>query len=180
MQSVKFSRLIEFFNAANVYLKDNDERSTVSFALNKLIIFYRKKIEKIQRMWQDEANDTLEDIRVKYCEKDKDGVFKEKVYGEGQNLVIKKVFTGENERKADKEILVASRDLEDYYMNYEVTDIKVHIVDVPPTMDIMWIESFSGFIFKPMSEDELESHYLSQGKKETELISMSNGVHDKH
>lgn len=167
MESLKYSRLIEFFNAANAYIKGNEERSTMTFALNKLIMFYRKKIENIQRDWQDEVNTEVDEIRVKYCEKDKDtGVFKEKTYGEGGNLVIKKVFTADNERKADKEILAKSREIETKWMDYDIIVIKTHIVPIPATLDISWITVFNDFIFDPLNDDDLQKHYLAQSKKD--------------
>lgn len=171
MESLTYRRLLDFFNPANAYLQDNTEHSEVGFGLIKLTSFYRKKIDNIQRNWQEEVNEALEEIRVKYCEKDKDGIFKEKTYGEGEKLVIKKVFTPDNEAKANKEIRLKSREIEEKWMNFIITETKTHIVKVPASIDITWIEAFTDFIFDPMSEDELEKHYLAQGeKKEPELI----------
>lgn len=163
-KTVEFSKLIEFNNAAHAYIKRNpDERSTLTFAINKLLKHYDKPIRNLQNAWQEELNEETEDIRVKYCEKDKDGVFKEKSYGEGEKMVTRKVFTGDNERKANREIKVLNKTKEEEWLNKQVELTKVHIVTpIAPTIDIAFIEAFQGFIFEPMTEEQLEAHYLAQ------------------
>ncbi len=176
-QTVEFQRLTEFNNAGYAYIKANpEERSTVTFALTKLLKHYQKPIERVQKDWQEEVDEQSEDIRVKYCEKDKETqAFKERVYGEGKNLVTRKVFTADNERKANKEIKALNKTMEEKWLKKEIELTKVHIVKpVPATMDILFIEAFKDFIFEPMTEEELEAHYLAQNKKK-ELVP-SNGV----
>lgn len=174
VETMEFSRLIEFNNAGHAYIRKNpDERSTVTFALNKLLKHYEKPLKNLQNEYQEEINEGAEDIRVKYCEKDKEtGAFKEKTYGDGANLVIRKVFTGDNERKANKEIKALNKSLEEKWLNKPIDITKTHILPVPPAMEIGFIAAFEGFIFEPMSDDQLEAHYLAQGKKEP---AQSNG-----
>lgn len=179
VQTVEFGRLMNFNGAAHAYLQANpEERSTVTFALNKLIKHYEKPIRNLQNEATEQVNEEVEDIRVKYCEKDKDsGAFKEKSYGEGNNLQIRKVFTAENERKANKEIKALNKRLEAEWQAKQIELTKVHIVKpVPVSMDIKFIEAFSGFIFDAMSEEELFNHYLAQSKDKKLEPAPSNGV----
>lgn len=171
-QTVEFSRLIEFNNAGHAYIKGNpNERSTTTFAINKLLKHYEKPIRNLQIEWQEEINEQSEDIRVKYCEKDKDtGAFKEKSYGEGDKLVTRKVFTPDNERRANKEIKALNKSLEAEWLSKQVPLTKTHIIPVPPAMDILFIEAFKDFIFEPMTEQQLEAHYLAQNKKEVLVL----------
>lgn len=164
--TTEFSRLIKFNNAGHSYLQENqDERSTTTFALIKLLNHYQKPIERLRNQWQEEQNEQAEDIKVKYCEKEKDGLFKEKSYGEGKNLIIKKVFTPENEKKANKEIRELNKRLEEEWMSKQVDLTKVHFVDVPPSIGVAYIEAFEGFIFKPMTDEQLLAHHIAQEKK---------------
>jgi len=166
LKTVEFSKLIDFNNAGHAYIKRNpDERSTLTFAIQKLLKHYEKPIRNLQVAWQDELNEKTEDLRVKYCEKDKEtGVFKEKSYGEGEKMVLRKVFTGDNERKCNKEIKDLNKSFEEEWLKKPVELTKVHIVPVPATIDISFISAFEGFVFEPMTEEELEKHYLAQGK----------------
>jgi len=169
LKTVEFSKLIEFNNAGHAYIKNNpDERSTLTFAIQKLLKHYEKPIRNLQIEWQEELNEKTEDIRVKYCEKEKEtGVFKEKTYGEGANMITKKVFTADNERKANKEIKTLNKELEATWLSRPVELTKVHIVNpIPSKIDIAFINAFEGFVFEPMDEEQLEKHYLAQGKKE--------------
>ena len=177
-KTVEFSRLIDFNNAGHNYLRMNpDERSTVTFAINKLLKHYEKSLLRLRGEYQEEINEGAEDIRVEYCEKDeKTGVFKEKTYGEGDKLQVRKVFTGDNERKANKEIKALNKSLEEKWMNKQVELTKVHIVKpVPANMDIAFIEAFKYFIFEPMTEEQLEAHYLAQANKPE--LAPSNSTH---
>jgi hypothetical protein len=173
--TVPFSRLLEFNNAGYSYLKEfPDERSTVTFALQKILKAYKKPLEKTRKKWQDEVDELSEDVRVKYCEKDKEtGAFKEKTYGDGPNLVIRKTYSGDNERKANKEIKEINRTLAEKYENEPIELHKVHIVDIPTSMGIGYVEAFADFIFKSLTEEELQAHYLAQKKAE---LTPSNGV----
>lgn len=166
VKTVEFSRLIDFNNAGHAYIQANpNERSVVTFALQKLLKHYEKTLLKIQGEMQEEINEEAEDIRVKYCEKEKEtGILKEKSYGEGKNLVVKKVYTPENEKKANKEIRALNKQKDIDFMTKLVDVTKVHIVPVPPTMGIQFITAFEGFIFEPMTDDQLEAHYLAQAK----------------
>jgi len=177
-QTVEFSRLLEFNNLGRGYLQANPkERSTVTFALNKLLKHYENPIKRTQNEYQEKVNEGAEDIRVKYCEKDSNGAFKEQSYGEGEKLVLRKVFTGDNERKANKEIKALNKTIEDECLKHQVELTKVHIVDVPPQIDIMFIEAFKGFIFAPMTEEQIEAHYMAQNqKKEPAPAGPQNGV----
>lgn len=168
VQTVPFSRLIEFNNAGHAYISSNpDERSTVTFAIQKLLKAYKKTLENTRKKWQDEIDEAAEDIRVRYCEKEeKTGVFKEKTYGEGVNMITKKVFTADNERKANREIRESNRALDAKYADAPIELHKVHIVEIPATMGILFIEAFTDFIFEPMSEEALKAHYLAQAKQE--------------
>lgn len=177
VQTVPFTRLLEFNNAGHTYLSQfPDERSTITFALNKLLKAYDKTITSTRKKWQDEIDEAAEDIRVKYCEKEeKTGVFKEKTYGEGVGMITKKVFTADNERKANKEIKESNRRIEEKYENELITLHKVHIIKpIPATMHIKYIAAFENFIFEPMTEEEFEAHYLAQAKPE---LATANGVH---
>ena len=175
MEYLKFSRLVEFNNAGRSYLEANsEERSQTTFALNKLLKFYQKTIDKIQREWQEEINESAEEIRVKYCEKE-DGIFKEKTYGEGKNLITKKVFKSDKEQLANKEIKAKNKEIEQKWMDFIITEIKTHIVPVPAKMDILAIELFSGFIFEPMTDENLQDHYLAQAQEKPKPELMENG-----
>ncbi len=177
-QTVEFSRLIEFNNAGHAYIKMfPDERTTMTFALTKLLKHYEKPIQRLQTEWQEEVSEGQEDIRVRYCEKDKDtGTLKEKSYGEGKDLIIRKVFTPDNEKKANREIRDLNKSAEEKWLTKSVDVTKTHIIKpVPASIDILFIEAFSGFIFEPMTEDQLEAHYLAQAKKEA--LTPANGVH---
>lgn len=176
VKTVEFGKLIEFNNAGHDYIRRNpDERSVLTFALNKLLKHYEKPIRNLQLEWQEEINEGAEDIRVKYCEKDKDsGAFKEKTYGEGDKLQIRKVFSGDNERKANKEIKALNKRLEEEWLKKPIDLTKVHILSVPPAINISFIEFFQEFIFEPMTELQLEAHYLAQANKKEQVI--SNGV----
>ena len=167
-QKITFERLIEFNNAAQLYMTRNvGERSQVSHALDKLLRFYQKPLVKMQEELQSEINEACEDIRVQYCEKEKDtGILKEKTYGEGKDMIVRKVFTAENQRKADKEIKAKTKEIQETWLKKPISEFKYHIVPVPPQMEIAWIEAFSEFIFEPMTEEQLEAHYLAQAKKE--------------
>lgn len=166
--TVKVKKAIEFYNAAVNYLDRNPkERSSLSYALNKLVIFYRKKVDKgsdLHTDWQNEVNETLEDIRVKYCEKDSAGILKEKTYGEGSNLVVQKVFTPANEKLTNKEIRESAKAIESKWNDKDI-ELKKHIVALPSTLDINWIEPFTDFVLDPISDEDLEKHYLAQGEK---------------
>lgn len=179
VKTVEFSRLIDFNNAGHNYLRMNpEERSTLTFAINKLLKHYEKPLLRLRNEYQEEINEGAEDIRVEYCEKDeKTGIFKEKTYGEGDKLQVRKVFTGENERKANKEIKALNKSLEEKWMDKQVELTKVHIVKpIPPGIDIAFIEAFKDFIFEPMTEEQLEAHYLAQGNR-PELVPPSNSTH---
>ncbi len=166
--TIKVERAIEFYNGAVKYLdKYPKERSSLTYALNKLVIFYRKKVDKgsdLHTDWQNEVNETIEDIRVKHCEKDGAGLLKEKTYGEGHSLVIQKVFMPDKEKIANKEIREAAKSIETKWNDKEI-EFKKHIVSLPSTLDINWIELFNDFVLEPVSDEELEKHYLAQGEK---------------
>ncbi len=182
MESLKFSRLVEFNNAARAYLGNfPDERSKTTFALDKLLKFYQKKIEAIQAAWQKELNEDTDDIRALHWDTDENGNFKEKTYGEGKDMVIRKIFKGKQELVCNKLIRAKSAELEKKWMDKDIEEIKTHIVPVPKSMDIAFIEVFQDFIYAPMDEAKLEAHYMAQGKesqpepKELRLEPESNG-----
>lgn len=164
MEEITFERLVEFNNAARTYLAENpSERSETTFALSKLLNFYQKKIEKIQSEGQRQADDEAEAIRVELCEKD-NGVFKEKAYGAGKDLVIKKVFTSENEVKANKRIREKIEEVNREMLQKKV-ELKTHFVKVPDGIGLGYWDAFSGFIYKEMDEEEQLEMYLGNKKQ---------------
>lgn len=168
MESTTVKEAIEFYNTAVSYIEKNPkERSTLTYGLNKLIMFYRKRVDKggdIHTEWQNEVNEAIEDIRVKFCEKDTNGVLQEKIYGGGATLVTKKVFTPSQEKACNKEIVNTAKDIEIKWDGKPI-ELKKHIVPLPPSLDISWIEAFSGFVIDPLTDEEMEKHYIAQAEK---------------
>lgn len=161
-----FSELVKFNNAARGYMGTSPKNSTLTFALQKLLGFYEKKIDKIQKEWQQEVNEACDEIRVKWCEKDADGVFKEKTYGEGKDMVVKKVFKADNELKCNKEIATKVAELETKFMATVIEEKKTHFVEAPKSLELFLLEAFEGFVIKPMTDEAKLEHHLAQDVKD--------------
>src|SRR5689334_12170464 len=94
-----FRKLIEFNNYGHEYVKKNPkERSQLTLAISKLLKRFEKKLIDFQQDLEEER----ELIKADKCQKDKDGFFIEKTYGEGQNLMVVKKFKPEDEKEVKR------------------------------------------------------------------------------
>lgn len=157
---IQSKELVGFLNNSETYLKNfNKERSQLTLALSKLNNKYKKFYEK----YHEEANQKKSDLEAEFCAKDKDGNFIEDNVVVGGQVIFRKKFNKDQDKKF--------RDSFDAYDNdhgNEFVDFEPHFVPVPANLHISWVQAFTGFVFKEMTDEELEKWYLQQGEVKKE------------
>ncbi len=154
---MKTKKLLTFLAYAKQYISKFDkERSQLTYALQvKFLNKYKKFQEEIDERLRNKR-DELDSI---YCIKDKEtGAFSEKEIVISGQVIFKKNFTPEGEKKKRIEYDKFEKEI----FEEQVIDFSEYIVDIPTRIDITWIDEFTGFVFKEMTDEEKMSWYLSQ------------------
>jgi len=158
MKTVKIVDFKAFYSHAIAYLNSfPNERSVLTYALQKLTSKYKKQALKLD----EETTSKISDTDAKYCLKDKEtGAFLEREYEIGGQLVYKKQFdqVGESAKKKDIDDFIKAQ-------NEREIEFEPHFVQIPSNIDISWVRPFTDFVFEPMSEEQEQEWYLSQYKK---------------
>jgi hypothetical protein len=156
-QKFTFRQARSFEEYANLYLSERpNERTQLSLAISKVLSRVLDKIKPLRRDFEDEK----ELLIAKFREKEKDGSFKVREISVGGGVQLLPVFLPEKERECNSEIRI----LNDKMLDEKTIDIRTHIVPIPPDLDLRFIEPFSNFVIKPMSEEDIDSHYLAQAQ----------------
>ena len=149
--------LITFEQVGADYLKNNPkERSQLTLALEKVL----KRVANALVTYRQDWNEEVEKLRGEYREKEKDGTFKERQVTVGDKINLLPVFLPEKEKELKDKV----REIEQEWLNKEVPveRVKPHIVPPPAKLEIRYLEPFFGFVLAPMTEEEIDQHYLKQ------------------
>lgn len=158
MKKITLGELVDFFNLAIVYIRRNpNERTRLTYALNKLTCKYEGKIKEFNSRVEEIRNDA----ESEFCLKDKHtGAFLEREVKNADTIYFRKQFDRQGEEskrnKIESEILsLRSRQV----------DFEPYIIDIPYDFDMSFLTFFTGFIFSKMSEEDELDWYLKQENK---------------
>ena len=154
------------FKAAVYQDKNKNERSKVTFALQKL----SQKYEKKQQELNAELQEKVDKVTVQHASL-KDGNLIENRFDHkgfrGEETRVRYSYTPEKKIQLDVEISKLRKE----YQNMEVEIDPFH-VPIPEGFDMSFYPNFKDFIFEPISEEEEMQLYLNQ---KTEGQASENG-----